>query len=151
MEEHVLATPIGAVRYRVDDGKLVGLEFTTTAARGAPRDPIGRELAAYFAGEHAALKRIPVRLEGTEFSMRVWKELRRLAPGKTISYAELARRIGRPTAVRAVARANASNKVPLVVPCHRVIGAGGKLVGYSFGVERKEWLLRHEGALENGA
>jgi len=146
MEEHVLATPIGAVRYRVENGRLSDLSFTTDAAPSRPKDPIGKLLAAYFAGDLKALRRIPVLLRGTPFLAAVWRELRRLRPGKTLSYKELARRVGRPTAVRAVARANACNKIALVVPCHRVIGSDGKLVGYSYGVERKAWLLRHEGA-----
>lgn len=145
MEEHVLETPIGPVRYRVEGGKLIGLDFAGAAPSKAPRDPIGKALQAYFAGERGALKRVPVRLEGTEFCVSVWRALRRLPPGKTVTYAELARRIGRPTAVRAVARANATNRIALVVPCHRVIGSDGSLVGYSFGLERKAWLLRHEG------
>ena len=144
-EEHSVSTPIGAVRYCVENGKLTRLHFSDAIARGKPRDPIGRELAAYFEGDRAALRRIPVQLDGTPFHLEVWRALRRLRPGTTISYAELARRIGRPTAVRAVARANAANKIALVVPCHRVVGTSGKLVGYNFGIERKAWLLRFEG------
>ena len=112
------------------------------------RDPGGivKKLREYWAGDLDVLDSIPVDLEGTDFQRTGWKALRREPAGKTISYGELARRIGSPAAVRAVGAANGANPVPLVVPCHRVIGANGKLTGYGGGMRRKEWLLRHEGA-----
>ncbi len=103
-------------------------------------------LSRYFAGKTDALDSVPVDAAGTEFQEQVWKELRRIPRGKTRSYGEIARAIGRPKAVRAVGAANGSNPVPIVVPCHRVIGANGTLTGYGGGLDRKEWLLAHERA-----
>lgn len=103
------------------------------------------QLAAYFAGERRAFD-LPLTPRGSEFQKLVWAELTRIPFGETATYAEVARRIGRPSAVRAVARANATNPIGIVVPCHRVIGTDGKLRGYAGGLERKAWLLNHEGA-----
>ncbi len=104
-------------------------------------------IEAYFAGDLEALDRIAVDPEGTPFQLRVWKALRRVRSGRTVSYGALAKRIGSPSAVRAVALCNARNPVALVIPCHRVIGADGSLTGYGGGLNRKRWLLEHEGAL----
>ena len=100
---------------------------------------------AYFAGSLAAIDSLPVEAGGTPFQRDVWMALRKIPCGTTITYAELARRIGRPSAVRAVGLANGSNPVGVVVPCHRVIGSNGTLTGYGGGIERKRWLLTHEG------
>jgi methylated-DNA-[protein]-cysteine S-methyltransferase len=100
----------------------------------------------YFAGELNALNSLRVKTAGTPFQRDVWKALREIPCGTTISYSTLARRIGRPAAVRAVGLANGSNPVGVIVPCHRVIGADGSLTGYGGGIERKRWLLRHESA-----
>ncbi len=109
---------------------------------GAPADAIRR----YLAGDLSALDSVEVDTAGTPFQEKVWRALRRIPAGRTISYAELARAVGSPSAVRAVAGANARNPVSIVVPCHRVIAADGTLAGYGGGVPRKEWLLVHEGA-----
>ncbi|HLJ88910.1 MAG TPA: methylated-DNA--[protein]-cysteine S-methyltransferase [Candidatus Angelobacter sp.] len=103
-------------------------------------------MAAYFAGDLAAIDRLAVRAEGTEFQRKVWAALREIPYGSTLSYGELARKIGKPDAVRAVGTANGANPISIVVPCHRVIGANGSLTGYGGGMERKRWLLAHEGA-----
>jgi O-6-methylguanine DNA methyltransferase len=103
-------------------------------------------LARYFAGDLRALDEQPVRLLGTEFQCQVWSALRGIGPGSTYSYAELARSLSRPNAVRAVAAANGANPVAVFVPCHRVIAADGTLWGYGGGLPMKQWLLRHEGA-----
>jgi methylated-DNA-[protein]-cysteine S-methyltransferase len=102
-------------------------------------------LKAYFKGDLAAIKPLRTATDGTPFQQAVWRELRRIPTGKTISYAELARRIDKPKAMRAVGLANGSNPISIVVPCHRVIGADGSLTGYGGGIERKRWLLAHEG------
>jgi methylated-DNA-[protein]-cysteine S-methyltransferase len=107
---------------------------------------LSEALQAYFAGELAAIDALPVASIGSEFQRRVWRVLRTIACGQTLSYGEVARRIGQPSAVRAVGLANGANPVGIVVPCHRVIGANGTLTGYGGGVERKRWLLEHEGA-----
>jgi methylated-DNA-[protein]-cysteine S-methyltransferase len=98
----------------------------------------------YFAGEINAIDSLATANNGTDFQREVWVELRRIPGGTTISYGQLAERIGRPSAVRAVGLANGSNPISIVVPCHRVIGSNGKLTGYGGGLHRKEWLLRHE-------
>ena len=112
------------------------------------RDPAGLASAMrrYFGGDLGAIDRLPVKTGGTAFQKTVWKALRAIKCGTTISYAELALRIGRPKAVRAVGLANGQNPVGIVVPCHRVIGSNGSLTGYGGGLHRKEWLLNHEGA-----
>lgn len=101
-------------------------------------------IGSYFEGEHAVIDTLPVQTAGTNFQQEVWLALRRIPCGTTISYAQLAERIGRPTAVRAVGLANGCNPVGIVVPCHRVIGADGSLTGYGGGIERKRWLLNYE-------
>jgi methylated-DNA-[protein]-cysteine S-methyltransferase len=108
---------------------------------------LAEAIARYFAGDLAAIDTLPVQTAGTPFQRDVWRALRKIPCGTTISYATLARRIGRPNAVRAVGLANGSNPVGIVVPCHRVIGSDGSLTGYGGGIERKRWLLRHEHAL----
>jgi methylated-DNA-[protein]-cysteine S-methyltransferase len=110
------------------------------------RDPFGHvaALARYFDGELTALDAIPVAFSGTPFQQQVWNALRTIAAGTTLSYRALAKRIGRPKAVRAVGFANGSNPIGVVVPCHRVVGSDGSLTGYGGGLDRKRWLLAHE-------
>lgn len=100
---------------------------------------------AYFGGELRALDTVPWIASGTEFQRKVWDTLRSIPAGETITYGELAVRIGKPNAVRAVGTANGANPVAVVVPCHRVIGRDGTLTGYRGGLDRKRWLLAHEG------
>jgi methylated-DNA-[protein]-cysteine S-methyltransferase len=111
-------------------------------------DPHGLTSAMrrYFAGDLTAIDSLPVETGGTPFQRDVWRALREIACGTTVSYAQLAEQIGRPRAVRAVGLANGSNPVGIVVPCHRVIGSNGSLTGYGGGIERKRWLLEHEGS-----
>lgn len=103
-----------------------------------------RALEAYFDGRLSAIDGIETATNGTDFQRRVWDALRRIPCGSTISYGELARRIGRPKAVRAVGLANGANPIAIIVPCHRVVGADASLTGYGGGLERKRWLLTHE-------
>jgi methylated-DNA-[protein]-cysteine S-methyltransferase len=98
----------------------------------------------YFAGDLAALDRISAKTAGTPFQREVWRALRNIPRGTTLSYAQLAQRIGRPKSTRAVGLANGANPVAILVPCHRVIGASGALTGYGGGLHRKQWLLDHE-------
>lgn len=106
-------------------------------------------LTAYFEGDLHATDGIKVDGKGTTFERRVWQMLRSVPPGTTASYGEIARRLGLPiTAARAVGIANSRNPIAIVVPCHRIIGANGKLTGYAGGLHRKQWLLEHEGALD---
>jgi methylated-DNA-[protein]-cysteine S-methyltransferase len=101
----------------------------------------------YFAGDLKAIDKITVETKGTPFQKKVWAALRKIPPGKTKSYAALAKKVGAPSAVRAVGAANGANPIGIVVPCHRVIGTNGKLTGYGGGLHRKQWLLVHEGAI----
>ncbi len=116
--------------------------FTLEEARNP--NGLSDAIRRYFAGELGAIDGLPVKTEGTAFQREVWRALREIPCGTTVSYAELAERIGRPTAVRAVGLANGANPVGVIVPCHRVIGANGSLTGYGGGIERKRWLLEHE-------
>jgi methylated-DNA-[protein]-cysteine S-methyltransferase len=102
-----------------------------------------RQLRAYFAGKLRDFD-VPVAPRGTEHQRRVWRELQNIPYGATISYGELARRIGRPTASRAVGAANGRNPISIIIPCHRVIGADGTLTGYGGGLDAKRWLIEHE-------
>lgn len=105
-----------------------------------------KALEAYFGGALSAIDGLATRTGGTAFQRQVWAALRDIPPGETESYGQLAARIGRPKAVRAVGLANGANPIGIVVPCHRVIGANGTLTGYGGGIERKKWLLEHEAA-----
>ncbi|HWH32622.1 MAG TPA: methylated-DNA--[protein]-cysteine S-methyltransferase [Egibacteraceae bacterium] len=148
-------TPVGRLVLTSDGAGLTGLTMEPQEGRrpvGAAHraDDVLREavsqLDEYFAGRREVFD-LPRSAPGTVFQRTVWEELVKVPFGETVSYGELARRIGRPTAVRAVARANATNPLGIVVPCHRVIGGDGTLTGYAGGLERKRWLLAHEGAL----
>ncbi len=130
----------------VDDG-VVRTAIFDLIAQPARRDRFGVHdvMRAYFAGDVAAIDALDVDAAGTPFQQEVWTQLRRIPVGSTISYGELARRVGRPQAQRAVGAANAANPIALIVPCHRVIRTGGALGGYAFGLDHKRWLLAHEG------
>lgn len=110
-------------------------------------DAAERALHEYFAGRRRDFEDLALTTAGTPFQEEVWKALRSIPFGRTASYGEVARRLGREGAARAVGLANHDNPLGIVVPCHRVIGARGELTGYAGGLERKRWLLRHEGAL----
>ena len=109
----------------------------------APFAAVLEQLGEYFAGERQAFD-VPLKLAGTPFQQRVWQELVCIPFGTTITYAQLAQLIGKPTASRAVGHANSRNPISIIVPCHRVIGADGKLTGYAGGVDKKQWLLAWE-------
>ena len=119
--------------------------------RAAP-PAIRHAINKYFSGDLFAIDAIPVTTGGTSFQRDVWAALRTIQPGTTLSYGKLARQLGRPKSVRAVGLANGANPVAIVIPCHRVIGTDGSLTGYGGGVNRKRWLLIHEGvALKKSA
>jgi methylated-DNA-[protein]-cysteine S-methyltransferase len=122
-----------------------GAEACQPRARSRPS--VARQsLQAYFEGDLEAVAELRTVTNGTDFQRAVWDALRRIPAGRTLSYGALAIRIGRPTATRAVGLANGVNPIPIVVPCHRVIGADGSLTGFGGGLERKRWLLTHEAA-----
>lgn len=161
----VLPTPIGEM-LALDSGEgLCALEFTGPAERLTrlearlgrwfpPHEIVDRStptlartrawLEAYFAGESADISGLPLDMRGAAFETRVWEALRAIAPGETRSYGAIAKAIGSAAASRAVGAANGANPIALVVPCHRVIGSSGSLVGYGGGLDRKTWLLDHE-------
>ncbi len=138
-----IETPVGAAWACVENGALTRFGFGEDAHNG-PDDPlVARQIAEYFEGMRTAFD-LPLAPHGSAFQKRVWTELMRIPFGETISYAELARRVGRSGAFRAVGRANATNPIALVIPCHRVIGSGGELTGYAFGVDLKRRLIEWE-------
>lgn len=155
-----MATPVGRLFLVWENDYLRALDFgdyeerfyrllklhypTCHLSESRPPEAIREALTAYFQGEITAIDRIPVKTNGTPFQLKVWKALREIPAGETTSYGELASRIGNPQASRAVGLANGSNPIGIVVPCHRVIGANGKLTGYGGGLDRKRWLLEHE-------
>ena len=157
-----LESPVGALTVAERAGRVCLLHFGPDGPhvddmfdRWYPGEPRSRQrvsglaavMARYFKGDIPALDTIPVELNGTPFQKTVWQALRRIPGGTTISYAELAKRIGEPAAVRAVGTANGANPVAVIVPCHRVIGSNGRLTGYGGGLDRKQWLLQHEGVM----
>jgi len=151
----VVDSPIGELRLVAEAVSLTAIEFSPFAtdrevADRSDDDPVLRrtadQLAAYFRGERREFD-LPLAPLGTDFQRRVWGELQRIGWGETTSYGELARRLGlSPAASRAVGLANGRNPIPVVIPCHRVIGANGKLTGYAGGVDRKQTLLDLESA-----
>ena len=159
-------TPLGELIAAATDTHLVLLEYERRAMHTTYEQQIARvqrsfgrdfvpgdspmldllraQLDEYFRGERRDFD-VPLHAPGTPFQMKVWDELRRIPPGATTSYATLAKRIGHPTAVRAVARANGDNHIAILIPCHRVIGSDGTMVGYGGGLWRKKFLLELEG------
>ena len=127
--------------------RLLGLHYgkAVTLTEGRAASPAHAALRAYLDGDIGAIDGLAVETAGTPFQRAVWAALRTIPAGETLTYAALAARIGRPAAVRAVGAANGANPVGVVVPCHRVIGADGSLTGYGGGMDRKRWLLAHEG------
>lgn len=157
-----LSTPLGAVAVAARDGRVCAVTFEEGRARrrehlerrfpearhARGRDPGGAvtALGRYFDGDLSALDDLEVDVAGTPFQEAVWSALRSVEAGSTATYGELAHRVGRPRAVRAVGTATGGNPVGIVVPCHRIVPAGGGVGEYGGGSERKRWLLRHEGA-----
>ena len=160
-----IATPLGEFALVADEaGRLHAAEWTDCTDRmerslrilysaggyalNNARNPGGLSAAirAYFAGDIGAIDALPVADRGTPFQRAVWRALRKVPAGKTMTYRDLARRIGKPAAIRAVGAANGANPISVVVPCHRLVGADGSLTGYGGGIRRKQWLLDHERA-----
>lgn len=140
-------TPIGLLTLRGNGEALCAVEFGGDGLRMDDAPVLVRaenELAEYFAGRRRAFS-VPLCIRGTPFRMEVWRALMEIPFGETVSYGEIARRIGRPKACRAVGMANHVNALPIFVPCHRVLGTNGKLTGYAGGLEMKKYLLELEG------
>jgi methylated-DNA-[protein]-cysteine S-methyltransferase len=156
---HIYHSPIGQIAITSDDSCITELVFideevsTTSMHTEEELPPIihqcGDELIEYFAGTRRHFT-VAINQEGTEFQQRVWKELYEIPFGKTMSYADLAKKLGDPKVIRAAAAANGKNKIAIIVPCHRIIGTDQSLVGYAWGKSRKRWLLQHEFRLALG-
>jgi methylated-DNA-[protein]-cysteine S-methyltransferase len=154
-----VASPLGDLMIAAHESAVCALEFADewpaaerrlhrlrvvdAVERGDPTDAI-RLLTAYFAGDLSALSRLAIDAKGTPFQLRTWSVLRQIRAGTTMTYAELARRVGCPRGHRAVGGANRLNPLAIAIPCHRVVGVTGALRGYAGGVDRKRWLLSHE-------
>ncbi|MGI8795429.1 MAG: methylated-DNA--[protein]-cysteine S-methyltransferase [Acidimicrobiia bacterium] len=147
--EHVtIPSPVGPLHAVIEDGRLVDLSFDDGRTPGKSDDRLGltAHLRAYFAGDLDALADLDLDMRGTAFQLDVWNALRAIPPGETVSYRDIAEVVGRPDATRAVGNAVGSNPIAIVVPCHRVIRTSGGLGGFGGGLDRKRWLLAHEGA-----
>jgi len=157
-----ISTPIGNLNLIADEHILLGANLSTLKAlkeslsaedsereiKSVPKIPVITDLIIdYFDGDISAINAIQVRQPGAHFSQAAWKAMKKIRPGSVISYGELAERAGSPAAVRAAGSACAKNAIVLVVPCHRIVKTGGALGNYAYGLNKKEWLLRHEGAL----
>ncbi len=151
-------TPMGSLLLSFTAKGLAAVDFADKGCQtsaGAPPPPALRPmieatkqaLSRYFDNGATDFADLPLDLQGTPFQKKVWQELQRIPRGGTISYKELARRAGSPQAFRAAGQANGRNPIPIIVPCHRVIAADGTLGGYSSGLDKKRWLLKHEGAM----
>lgn len=151
MTVRVTQSPIGPLKITVDDGFLTEIAWFNSA-EPTPQpskdqhpllDQVEAALTEYFLSTNSHWS-LPIRLHGTEFQKQVWQALTDIPPGKTASYADIAATIGKPAAVRAVGAAIGKNPIPIVIPCHRVIGSNGALTGFSGGLDKKKWLLKHE-------
>ena len=147
-----IPTPIGELTLAASETALTGVYFPgrhKTRGRAGSNEVLEnarQQLAEYFERARTSFE-LPLDAAGTEFERRVWQLLRDIPYGTTTSYGDLARRLGEPKDARAVGAANGKNPIPIIVPCHRVIGANGDLTGFGGGLDRKRWLLEHEGAL----
>jgi methylated-DNA-[protein]-cysteine S-methyltransferase len=152
MRHRIVPSPIGDLLLTGRDGAVAGVWMTphrpdpSWASDDGSLAQAQRQLDEYFAGERRDFD-LPLAPAGTPFQLAVWQELRRIPFGETRSYGEIARRLGRPAASRAVGLAAGGNPIAIVVPCHRVIGADGSLTGFGGGLQRKAWLLGHEQAV----
>lgn len=156
-----ISSPIGTLLIVSDGERLCALDYADyehrmlklLRARYEParlreaKNPggVSRTIQAYLAGDIACINSVPVHTGGTAFQQKVWRALRAIPPGTAMTYGQLAKKLDCPTAYRAVGMTNALNPIAIVVPCHRLIGANGTLTGYAGGLDRKRWLLAHEG------
>jgi methylated-DNA-[protein]-cysteine S-methyltransferase len=143
----LVPAPFGQLLVAKENDAIVEIRFRPGEIDGIRDDRVVADVAAqlqqYFRGERRAFD-LPLAPRGTEFQQLVWSALQRIPYGETRSYSDIAREIGRPAAVRAVGAANGANPIPVVIPCHRVVGSNGSLTGFGGGIETKRWLLAHE-------
>lgn len=147
-------SPVGTIEIVGTPDGISALNFVETEGEGDSEIPdclrtCFQQLDEYFSGKRRHFT-VTLALAGTDFQKAVWGQLEQIPYGKVVSYRDVARSIGKPAASRAVGNANGTNPIPIIIPCHRVIGSDGSLAGYSSGVWRKEWLLNHEGAMPTG-
>jgi methylated-DNA-[protein]-cysteine S-methyltransferase len=150
----IIESPVGPLTLEADDEGLARIEFGVedrqSCLSGQARSPVLhdaiRQLAEFFDGQRTTFD-VKLALRGTPFQLGVWRELLRIPYGETRSYAQIAKAIGRPAAIRAVGAANGANPIPIIVPCHRVIGSNGSLTGFGGGIDVKRWLLDFEANL----
>jgi len=148
METAFLNTPIGTLEIKGDENGLASVHFLDTDEENTSTisetlQPTINQLQEYFEGTRTEFH-IKLNPEGTSFQKKVWKQLQNIPYEKTVSYQEIANRLGDPKVIRAAASANGKNPIAIIIPCHRVIGSDGSLTGYAGGLHRKKWLLAHE-------
>lgn len=143
-------SPIGLIEIGGTANAIVSVSFVERRRDAAGTTPLIdeaiRQMGEYFAGDRHEFE-VPIELGGTDFQREVWQQLQSISYGQVVSYQDVAGALDSPGAVRAVGAANGQNPIAIIVPCHRVIGSNGDLTGYGGGIWRKEWLLKHEGAL----
>jgi methylated-DNA-[protein]-cysteine S-methyltransferase len=157
-----IESPLGTILLVADRDRLCALDFADRESRmikllhkrydsfdliESKLPEFSSKVRAYLDGDYKSLEHIPLNAGGTNFQQLVWQNLCKIPVGSTASYGHIAKNLGKPTASRAVGMANSLNPIGIVVPCHRVIGANAKLTGYAGGLDRKQWLLQHEGVL----
>ena len=144
-----LKSPIGQIKITADDNAVNSILFVFDDTEIEPEnsnniiEKCKQQLKEYFTGKRKEFD-VEIRQEGTEFQQKIWSELIKIPYGKTVSYNDIAKKVGGRNMMRAVGAANGKNQISIIVPCHRVIGSDGKLIGYAGGMWRKEWLLKHE-------
>ena len=146
MYQDYFESPIGIIEIKASENNIIALDFCETPSSSTPSpilDSAKFQLNEYFKGTRQLFD-LKIKLYGTDFQRSVWKKLLNIPYGQTCSYHDIAKHINNPKAVRAVGAANGKNPIALIVPCHRVIGSNGTLIGYAGGLERKAWLLAHE-------
>jgi methylated-DNA-[protein]-cysteine S-methyltransferase len=150
--EHIYTSPIGRIKIVADENCIQAVTFIEDTESLSNTDLIESpavihqcidELIDYFNGSRTQFT-VPIHQSGTDFQQKVWKELYEVPYAKTMSYAELAKKLGDPKVIRAAASANGKNKIAIIVPCHRIIGSDSNLTGYAWGLAKKKWLLQHE-------
>jgi len=148
MDSASFKTPIGSLEVKANTSGVCSIQFKNIKRQSSSTNNIHlkkavKELKEYFKGERKTFS-LKTSGEGTAFQRKVWKSLENIPYGKVSSYSDIARNIKKPKAVRAVGSANKRNPLPIIIPCHRVIGKSGEMTGYNFGLKRKKWLLEHE-------
>lgn len=150
----ICATPLGNLQIQCTDDAVQAILFTDVEKTGTDKhhliDDCLLQLKEYFEGQRTSFS-LPLKQAGTDFQQKIWNLLYTIPYGKTVSYKELSHLYGDIKAVRAIASANGSNAISIIIPCHRVIGASGSLTGYSGGLWRKQWLIQHEAKWHSGA